>query len=166
MTSDPSYIEFRYHLDHPPYKYSEDLVNKQDIVIRTDSTDLNVFQHYNLFTSFLRAISFDDYNILKGAAGVVFNESVDDKTLEKLSREFDFTLDDLIPSYLTEDQKKSVTVYLETDQLKTDTFSLKEIEILDIARNIIREQQEKIKEQDEIIEEWTIRYDEQWGSKK
>lgn len=163
MTSDSSYIEFKCHRNGPPYKYNEDLVNKQDIVIRTDSTDLNVFQYFNLFTSFLRAISFNNYNILRGAASVVFNEMTDDKTLEKLGREFDFTPDDLAPSYLTEDQKKSVTVYLEKGQLESDTFSLKEIEILDIARNIIREQQENIKEQEEFLEEWANRYNDEWS---
>jgi hypothetical protein len=163
MTSDSGYIEFRCHRNDPPYKYNEDLVNKQDIVIRTDSTDLNVFQYFNLFKSFLRAISFDNYNILRGAAGIVFNEEADDKTLEKLGREFDFTAGDLAPSYLTEDQKKSVTVYLEQGQLESDTFSLKEIEILDIARNIIREQQEKIKEQEEFLEEWANRYNDEWS---
>lgn len=166
MTSDNSYIEFRYHLDHPPYKFAEDVVNKQDIHIRTDNTDLNVFQYFNMFQSFLRAISFDNFNILRGAASIVFSEFTSDKDLEKLSREFDFTLDGTEPTYLSEQQKKAVTVYLEEGQLESDTFSLKEIEILDIARNLIKDQQDKIKEQEEIIEEWTIRYDEQWGTKK
>lgn len=166
MTSDNSYIEFRYHLDHPPYKFSEDAVNKQDIHIRTDNTDLNVFQYFNLFQSFLRAISFDNFNILRGAASIVFSEFTSDKDLEKLSREFDFTVDGTEPTYLSEQQKKAVTVYLEEGILDTDTLNLREIEILDLARNIIKDQQDKIKEQEEIIEEWTIRYDEQWGTKK
>lgn len=163
MTSDPSYIEFRYYRNDSPYKFNNDLVSKQDITIRTDCIDSNVFQYYNLFQSFLRAISFDDFNILRGAASIVFSECTSDKDLEKLSREFDFNLDDLGPSYLTNEQKKSVSGYLEEGQLESDTFSLKEIEILDLARNLIKEQQDKIKEQEEIIEEWVIRYNKQWN---
>lgn len=163
MTSDSSYIEFRYHLNDPPYKASDELVNKQDIVVRTDDTHLNVFQYFNLFQSFLRAISFDNSNILRGAASIVFSEFTSDKDLRKLSREFDFNVDDLGPVYLTEEQKKAVAVYFEEGQLESDSFSLKEIEILSIARNIIKDQQDKIKEQEEIIEEWVTRYNKEWS---
>lgn len=170
MTSDPGYIEFRYYLNDPhylidpPYDSSHELIHKQDIVIRTDDVHLNVFQYFNLFQSFLRAISFDNFDILRGAASIVFSEFTSDKDLEKLSKEFDFTPDFAEPPlYLTKEEKKVVNVYLEEGQLESDTFSLKEIEILDIARNMIKDQQDKIKEQEEIIEEWVKRYNKEWS---
>lgn len=165
MTTETGYVEFKYHLNHPPYKYSDDLVNKQNITIRADSTDLNVFQYYSLFKSFLRSISFDEYNIMRGAANVVFNEEVDDKTLVKLSKEFDFNVDDVEPCYLSEEQKKEIFSYFEKGDFKSKSFTSKELEILDIAFQHIAEQKDKIREQEGIIEEWVIRYDEQWGKK-
>lgn len=155
-------VEFKYFLNEEPYKYSKDLVHNQNISIKTDLVDLNVFQYYSLFCSFLRAIGFDDYTIIRGAANTVFNEIVSDETLAKLSKEYDFSVDER--QYLTDEQRKTISDYLESDEDEIkESYTKREEDIIELAKNIIKEQKQKIKEQEEFLDEWANRYNDAWG---
>ena len=48
-------------------KYFPEIVDKQTITIEAPAHDLNVWQHFELFKGFLRAIGFAEYSIMDAA---------------------------------------------------------------------------------------------------
>ena len=70
-------------------KYFPEIVDKQIITIEAPAHDLNVWQHFELFKSFLRAIGFDDYGIMDGACRVAFNDCNREDDMKKLMEEYD-----------------------------------------------------------------------------
>ena len=75
--------------DPSPSKYFPEMVDQQTIVIEAPAQDLNVHQYFSLFKSFLRAIDFNEYNIIDGAARLAFNDCNDEAQMKKLMNEYD-----------------------------------------------------------------------------
>jgi hypothetical protein len=75
-------------------KYFPEIVDKQTITIEAPAHDLNVWQHFELFKSFLRAIGFDEYNILDAACRTAFNDSNDEAQMKKLADEYELVLEE------------------------------------------------------------------------
>ena len=75
--------------DSSPSQYFPEMVDQQTIVIEAPAQDLNVHQYFSLFKSFLRAIDFDEYNIMDGAARLAFNDCNDEAQMKKLMNEYD-----------------------------------------------------------------------------
>ena len=75
--------------DSSPSQYFPEIVDQQTIVIEAPAQDLNVHQYFSLFKSFLRAIDFDEYNIMDGAARLAFNDCNDEAQMKKLMNEYD-----------------------------------------------------------------------------
>ena len=75
--------------DPSPSKYFPEIVDQQKIVIEAPAQYLNVHQYFSLFKSFLRAIDFDEYNIMHGAARLAFNDCNDEAQMKKLMNEYD-----------------------------------------------------------------------------
>ena len=75
--------------DSSPSQYFPEMVDQQTIVIEAPAQDLNVHQYFSLFKSFLRAIDFDEYNIMDGAARLAFNDCNDQAQMQKLMNEYD-----------------------------------------------------------------------------
>ena len=75
--------------DPSPSQYFPEIVDQQKIVIEAPAQDLNVHQYFSLFKSFLRAIDFDEYNIMDGAARLAFNDCNDEAQMKKLMNEYD-----------------------------------------------------------------------------
>jgi len=75
--------------DANPSKYFPEIVDKQTITIEAPASDLNVHQYFELFKGFLRAIGFDDYNIMDGACRLAFNDSNDEAKMKKLMDEYE-----------------------------------------------------------------------------
>lgn len=159
-------ITFSYKINEPPYKLNEDLVHKKEVIVRTDLIDLNVHQYYTLFKDFLKGIGFSEYVIADGAAGALFDEFTPDETLKKLSDKYDFVLEQPEQHYLTKNEITAAKVYLETGDFESKLFDFRTIQVLDEARNIIKDLQDKVKEQEEVIEEWVTKYDQQFSIKK
>ena len=72
-----------------PSQYFPEMLDQQTIVIEAPAQDLNVHQYFSLFKSFLRAIDFDEYNIMDGAARLAFNDCNDEAQMKKLMNEYD-----------------------------------------------------------------------------
>lgn len=159
-------ITFSYKINEPPYKHSENLVHSQEVIVKTDLTDLNVHQYYTLFKNFLKGVGFSEYVIADGAAGTLFDEFTPDETLKKLSDKYDFILEQPEQQYLTKNETMAAKIYLETGNLDGKLFDFKIIQVLDEARNIVKDLQDKVKEQEEIIEEWVTKYVQQFSTKK
>jgi hypothetical protein len=103
-------------------KYFPEIVDKQTITIEAPAHDLNVWQHFELFKSFLRAIGFDEYNIMDAACRTAFNDSNDEAKMKKIADEYEL--------FLAEDYHKKIR-QLEKEQeediaiLKTEINELK-----------------------------------------
>jgi hypothetical protein len=50
---------------------------------------MNVHQHFELFKAFLRAMDFNEYSIMDGAARLAFNDCNDEAQMNKLMEEYD-----------------------------------------------------------------------------
>ena len=159
-------ITFSQKINEPPYKHNDNLVHNQEVVVRSELTDLNVHQYYTLFKNFLKGIGFSEYVIADGAAGALFDEFTPDETLKKLSDKYDFNLEQPEQHYLTKQEVTAAKVYLETGDFESELFDFRTIQVLDEARNIIKDLQDKVKEQEEIIEDWVTKYDQQFSTKK
>ena len=75
--------------DSSPSQYFPEMVDQQTIVIEAPAQDLNVHQYFSLFKSLLRALDFDEYNIMDGAARLAFNDCNDEAQMQKLMNEYD-----------------------------------------------------------------------------
>ena len=72
--------------DANPSKYFPEIVDKQTITIEAPASDLNVHQYFELFKGFLRAIGFDDYNIMDAGCRLAFNDGNDEAKMKKLMK--------------------------------------------------------------------------------
>ena len=124
MTS-KGYVELRYSYDSTSdyTSFDDGLLSNQDITIRSDTTELNIHQYFNLFKSFLRAVDFSEYSIVKGACQLAFNDSNREDEMRKIAAEYDLDYEPK-PPYLTPLEVMDVKNYLETkelsDRLKND----------------------------------------------
>ena len=84
-------------------KYFPEIVDKQTITIEAPAHDLNVWQHFELFKSFLRAMGFDEYNIMEAACRIAFNDGNDETKMKKVANEYDL--------FLAEDYHKKLVEY-------------------------------------------------------
>ena len=73
-------------------KYFPEIVDKQTITIEAPAHDLNVWQHFELFKSFLRAIGFAEYSIMDAACRTAFNDSNSQEQMKKVADEYDLIL--------------------------------------------------------------------------
>jgi hypothetical protein len=73
-------------------KYFPEIVDKQTITIEAPAQDLNVWQYFELFKSFLRAVGFDEYNIMEAACRIAFNDSNDEAKMKKVADEYELIL--------------------------------------------------------------------------
>lgn len=96
--------------------YPETLDNVS-IEIRIPSTELNIHQYFSAFKNFLRAVEFDDYNIMSGAASVAFHEFNSKENIKKLQDEYD--LQDIVPEYELEEmiEKKALELIKDPETL-------------------------------------------------
>jgi hypothetical protein len=98
-------VKFSYTSDSQdaPSKYFSESVDRKTITIEAPAEDLNVYQYYELFKSFLAASGFCEYSIMDGACRVAFNDSNSQEQMKKVADEYD-----LIPA---EDYHKKLVEY-------------------------------------------------------
>jgi len=102
-------------------KYFPEIVDKQTITIEAPAHDLNVWQHFELFKSFLRAMGFDEYNIMEAACRTAFNDSNDEAKMKKIADEYELIL--------AEDYRKKLVEYDEQqdEEIKKLEAEIKEL---------------------------------------
>jgi hypothetical protein len=116
-------------------KYFPEIVDKQTITIEAPAHDLNVWQHFELFKGFLRAIGFAEYSIMDAACRTAFNDSNDEKDMKKIADEYDL--------FLAEDYHKKLVEY---DTQQDEEIKKLEAEIRELKEKLARvlpEQYEK-----------------------
>jgi hypothetical protein len=87
----------------PHSNYFPEIVDKQTITIEAPAQDLNTHQYFELFKSFLRAVGFDEYNIMEAACRIAFNDSNDEAKMKKIADEYEL--------FLAEDYHKKIGEY-------------------------------------------------------
>ena len=102
-------------------KYFPEIVDKQTITIEAPAHDLNVWQHFELFKSFLRAMGFDEYNIMEAACRTAFNDSNDEAKMKKIADEYELIF--------AEDYRKKLVEYDEQqdEEIKKLEAEIKEL---------------------------------------
>ena len=116
-------------------KYFPEIVDKQTITIEAPAHDLNVWQHFELFKSFLRAMGFDEYNIMEAACRTAFNDSNDEAKMKKIADEYELIF--------AEDYRKKLVEY---DEQQDEEIKKLEAEIKELKEKLARvlpEQYEK-----------------------
>jgi len=84
-------VKFVYVNQTEPHynKHFPEIVDQQTITIEAPAQDLNVHQYFEMFKGFLRAVGFDDYNIMDGACRLAFNDGNEESKMQKLMQEYD-----------------------------------------------------------------------------
>jgi hypothetical protein len=117
-------------------KYFPEIVDKQTITIEAPAHDLNVWQHFELFKGFLRAIGFAEYSIMDAACRTAFNDSNNEKDMKKIADEYDL--------FLAEDYHKKLVEY---DEKQDEEIKKLEAEVKELKEKLARvlpEQYEKV----------------------
>ena len=105
--------------DDASSKYFPQMVDQQTITIEAPAQDLNVYQYYELFKNFLRAVGFAEYSIMDGGCRLAFNDENDPKQMGKLMEEYEMQDKQL---YSSEDY---VNLQETCDQLQSEITDLK-----------------------------------------
>ena len=84
-------VKFQYINDtEPSYnKHFPEIVDQMTVNIEAPAQDLNIWQYYELFKSFLRSVGFADYSIMEGACRLAFNDSNREDDMKKMMEEYD-----------------------------------------------------------------------------
>lgn len=84
-------VKFQYVNDTEatPSKYFPEIVDQMTVTIEAPAQDLNVWQYYELFKSFLRSVGFQDYGIMEGACRLAFNDSNREDDMKKMMEEYE-----------------------------------------------------------------------------
>jgi hypothetical protein len=123
-------------------KYFPEIVDKQTITIEAPAHDLNVWQHFELFKGFLRAIGFAEYSIMDAACRTAFNDSNDEKDMKKIADEYDL--------FLAEDYHKKLVEY---DTQQDEEIKKLEAEIRELKEKLARVLPEQYEKEDEVLPE-------------
>jgi len=111
-----------------PSKYFPELVDQMTVTIEAPASDLNVYQYYELFKSFLLSLGFQHYSVMEGACRLAFNDSVDEDVMKKLMEEYE----------LQDKQVHTDAQYYELEEKALKT----ERELLDLKAKLSRFQQQ------------------------
>ena len=142
-------VKFSYTSDsqETSSKYFPESVNCKTITIEAPAEDLNVYQYYELFKSFLAASGFCEYSIMDGACRVAFNDCNREDDMKKLADEYEL--------FLAEDFTKRVAEY----ETKQDDYVAKlETEIRELKEKLARVLPEQYGKLDfsELYRSWDI----------
>lgn len=123
-------------------KYFPEIVDKQTITIEAPAHDLNVWQYFELFKSFLRAVGFDEYNIMEAACRIAFNDSNDETKMKKVADEYELILE--------EDYRKKLVEY---DKQQDEEIKKLEAEIRELKAKLAEVLPELYGKEDEVLPE-------------
>ena len=123
-------------------KYFPEIVDKQTITIEAPAHDLNVWQHFELFKGFLRAIGFAEYSIMDAACRTAFNDSNNEKDMKKIADEYELIL--------AEDYHKKLVEY---DEDQDKELKKLEAEIRELKAKLGEVLPELYGKEDEVLPE-------------
>ena len=123
-------------------KYFPEIVDKQTITIEAPAHDLNVWQHFELFKGFLRAIGFAEYSIMDAACRTAFNDSNNEKDMKKIADEYDL--------FFAEDYHKKLVEY---DEDQDKELKKLEAEIRELKAKLAEVLPELYGKEDEVLPE-------------
>jgi hypothetical protein len=123
-------------------KYFPEIVDKQTITIEAPAHDLNVWQHFELFKGFLRAIGFAEYSIMDAACRTAFNDSNNEKDMKKIADEYELIL--------AEDYHKKIGEY---DKQQDEEIKKLEAEIRELKAKLGEVLPELYGNEDEVLPE-------------
>ena len=123
-------------------KYFPEIVDKQTITIEAPAHDLNVWQHFELFKGFLRAIGFAEYSIMDAACRTAFNDSNNEKDMKKIADEYDL--------FFAEDYHKKLVEY---DEDQDKELKKLEAEIRELKAKLGEVLPELYGKEDEVLPE-------------
>jgi hypothetical protein len=123
-------------------KYFPEIVDKQTITIEAPAHDLNVWQHFELFKGFLRAIGFAEYSIMDAACRTAFNDSNNEKDMKKIADEYELIL--------AEDYHKKIGEY---DEQQDEEIKKLEAEIKELKAKLAEVLPELYGKEDEVLPE-------------
>lgn len=86
------------------------MIDDQTITMEVPSTEMNVHQYFNLFNSFLRALGFDEMNIMQGAAGLAFSDMRREEDMRKIADEYDLLLQEQHDEVVSELQQEILSL--------------------------------------------------------
>lgn len=72
-----------------PSKYFPEIVDQMTVTIEAPASDLNVYQYFELFKSFLLSLGFHHYSVMEGACRLAFNDSNSESDMKKMMEEYE-----------------------------------------------------------------------------
>ena len=110
------YVKFEYlSKGVPPYYGNStfpELLDDENIVVKTPNIEMNYHQYYGLFKKFLMSVGFSEKNIIQGACSLAFNEINDEKVMREVADEYELIMSEDLPGIL-EDRKKQDEEWIE-----------------------------------------------------
>jgi hypothetical protein len=104
------YVKFEYHSRGVPPYYNNgsfpELLDDENIIIKTPILEMNYHQYFGLFKKFLMSVGFNEKNIMQGACHLAFNEMNDEKTMREVAEEYDLTMNENIPEIIADSKKQ------------------------------------------------------------
>lgn len=100
------------------HKHFPDIIDDQTITIESPSSELSVYQYFNLFNSFLLAVGFDEMNIMQGATGLAFSDRRKEEDMRKVADDHDLLLQEQHDEIVSELQQKIVSLKAKLSRLE------------------------------------------------
>ena len=111
------YVKFEYlSKGVPPYYGNStfpELLDDENIVVKTPNIEMNYHQYYGLFKKFLMSVGFSEKNIIQGACSLAFNEMNDEKVMREVAEEYELIMSEHLPGIL-EDRLKEEKLWVDT----------------------------------------------------
>ena len=95
-----------------------DLIDDQTITMEVPSTEMNVHQYFNLFNSFLRAVGFDEMNIMQGATGLAFSDMRKEEDMRRIADDYDLLLKEQHDEIVSELQQEILSLKAKLSRLE------------------------------------------------
>lgn len=114
------YVKFEYFSKGVPPYYGNntfpELLDDENIVIKTPNIEMSYHQYYGLFKKFLMSVGFSEKNIIQGACSLAFNEMNDEKIMREVAEEYDLTMNEDIAEIIADSKKQDEEWIKKTDE--------------------------------------------------
>ena len=152
-------VKFQYVNDTEPSfnKHFPEIVDQMTVTIEAPAQDLNVWQYYELFKSFLRSVGFADYSIAEGACRLAFQDGNREDDMQKIMKEYDLQDKQLYTDeeyYALQERVEKLEKYIRTTAQRSSENQYTEEEINAMCDAAEAEEKEQCVEMAEREYEW------------